>query len=375
MALTGATAVGLLSANAQAQAPTDSQVRLEPTRGLWLADTPVHVEPGERFTFVVHTASALTPPPGIQEPRAYRGFSVTLCSEGIPLGQGPGLLCFPVAIENLRPLESHSLAYRLSAYIPHWVARGRYGLRVRFPGGFEQRSEALLVAGGIRDCAVQVAPRTHPQSANTELHLRAENCAGEAEARVHFAPARTAARNVPVVRTTFGLSAYPLPTNAGGLGEGAVLLVKIPEGQEVVVSLHAEAPKTTAAIVRRPPSGRHLGSLRMQGVPEGAQVYWHLSPWESGLGPEAEVRLWGPRAPQVTAVVVHGDGATERLNEDVSQLAQRRALFGCGVARDPRGQRLGDSSPPWVVLSLLFWALSRKLGRRVLGQKSRGRLE
>src|SRR4051812_11694710 len=66
-----------------------------PARGLVSpsALAPLRVAPGETLSFVVQSATGLTPPPGLQEDRAHRAFSAWLCAQGLPLS-APERACF-----------------------------------------------------------------------------------------------------------------------------------------------------------------------------------------------------------------------------------------------------------------------------------------
>ncbi len=325
-------------------------------RGLFSpsAEAPAVVDAGGHFAFEVQTASALTPPPGVQEPRAYRNFSVALCALGVPFGSAPEQMCFALAIQNLRPLGSHSLAYRVEVFVPHWVADGFYTLRVRFPGGSAEVMRGVRVGETTQgellgSCAVEA------RSVGASLRLSLAGCDVPSTARVHVAFSEGVASDAP-------FTAYPRAGEDGGLATGAVLRVPLLPGQQLQLTQKPARPEAQRAIAVRPPQAGSLGALTILGPSRSAeQVYWVLSPWESALGPRATLRLVGPRAARVTAVVVHTDGATERVTEDVSALGYRRGLGGCGVGVVPSG-------PLWPILGLLFMAVSRKLGRRAPGR-------
>jgi hypothetical protein len=98
------------------------------------AGQPARALPGGVLQLLVEVATGLTPPPGLQEDRAHRGFSISLCARGLPLG-APERSCFPLVVRNVRPVDARSLRYRIEAPLPVWVAPGRYDLALRFPGG------------------------------------------------------------------------------------------------------------------------------------------------------------------------------------------------------------------------------------------------
>src|SRR5690606_15490451 len=85
-------------------------------------------------------------------------FSVRLCAGGLPLGAAAHH-CFALPVRDVRPVDSHSLLYRIEVPVPAWVAPWVYDVGVRFPGGSDEAAAALLVeASGPR------APRTRAVS-------------------------------------------------------------------------------------------------------------------------------------------------------------------------------------------------------------------
>lgn len=105
------------------------------------AGAPLRVAAGDRLQAVVEVASGLTPPPGIQTERALRGFAARACS-----ARG----CRPLTVRNVRPLDAHSLLYRVEAPIPRDMGRGLYDLELRFPGGGDRVSGGLEVLAPAR---------------------------------------------------------------------------------------------------------------------------------------------------------------------------------------------------------------------------------
>ncbi len=312
-------------------------------------EAPARAAPGAFFVFEVQTASALTPPPGVQEPRAYRAFSVALCARGIALGDAPEQLCFGLSIQNLRPLASHSLAYRVEVFVPQWVAPGAYSLRARFPGGGAEVADGVLVGAAAaavpsEACAPEVTRE------GTGLGLRVAASEAPCVARVHVANSAGVSSNV-------AFTAYPRAGQDGELEAGAVLHVPCAPGQAVQLMPKPSVPAEAREIAVRPPRPGVLGALSIAGLQPEEQVYWSLSPWESALGPEAPLRLLGPRAPRVTALVLREDGASELLTRDLTTFGYPRGVGGCSLGT-------GQGPFAWAALGLLFLALSRKLGRR-----------
>lgn len=87
---------------------------------------PSMVRAGERLQIELETPYGLTPPPGIQNERALRGFSARLCTEA---------RCVPLAALDVRPRDGWSTFYRAEFGLPAALVPGHYELDVRFPGG------------------------------------------------------------------------------------------------------------------------------------------------------------------------------------------------------------------------------------------------
>jgi hypothetical protein len=90
------------------------------------------VRAGERLRVELETPHGLTPPPGIQNERALRGFAARLCTD---------VRCVPLAALNVRPRDGWSFVYRAEFAVPAELTAGPYQLDVRFPGG--------LSSGGV----------------------------------------------------------------------------------------------------------------------------------------------------------------------------------------------------------------------------------
>ncbi|HEX5660753.1 MAG TPA: hypothetical protein VFX59_26350 [Polyangiales bacterium] len=103
---------------------------------------------GERLRVELETPHGLTPPPGIQNERALRGFAARLCAEA---------RCVPLAALNVRPRDGWSMVYSAEFAIPAELPPGHYALDVRFPGGLS------TLPGGVTVQAGPAAPPTRPR--------------------------------------------------------------------------------------------------------------------------------------------------------------------------------------------------------------------
>jgi hypothetical protein len=107
---------------------------------------PALVEAGQVLIARVRLPSPLTPPPGVQQERALRGFGAELIGHARAIGAGgraPLKQRYPIEVVNVRPDASASLVYRVSLPIPAWAAPGTYDLELSAPGG-KGRARALV---------------------------------------------------------------------------------------------------------------------------------------------------------------------------------------------------------------------------------------
>ena len=120
-----------------------------PRRGL-----PALVEAGQSLIARVRLPVALTPPPGIQQPRALVGWSAALEGSAPSFPAAAGLrLRYPLAVLDVRPDGASSTLYRAALPLPAWVAPGSYDLVLSAPGGHGR------ARGGVRVLARGQAPR------------------------------------------------------------------------------------------------------------------------------------------------------------------------------------------------------------------------
>jgi len=88
----------------------------------------------------VRVATALALPPGVQSERALTGFAARACPER-------ALPCTSLRVERVRPVDAHSLVYRMELRIPATLAEGVHDLALRFPGGEARIARAVEVRG------------------------------------------------------------------------------------------------------------------------------------------------------------------------------------------------------------------------------------
>ena len=226
-------------------------------------EQPARVAPGSTLSLVVEVATALSPPPGIQEERAHRAFAVTLCAEGLPLA-APARVCFPLAVRNLRPLDGNSLRYRVEAPVPLWVAPSTYDLAVRFPGGEARLTQGVRVARSERDLPLPAPVRAASDGYQLEAGAR------PALVRVHVGAAGLSLEGA-------SYEAFPLPGEAG-LRLGFVALISLGAGQRASVSAAPRAARRPLSIATGAGSAADQVQLTALPVPPGGRVFWWLGP-------------------------------------------------------------------------------------------------
>ena len=313
---------------------------------------PAHAEPGGSFSLMVRSATALTPPPGIQEPRAHRAFGVWLCAAGISLG-APARICFPLPVDDLRPLASHSLEYRVDVKLPYWVAPGSYELGVRFPGGTQSVVDGLRVGQAANGACQPHIERVSQPGPGVRV---TSSC--DLRLRVHLGGPEGLI-DAPAVET------FPLPTESGEFGEGVVVLIGVTAQQPLVlipgpaagsaVTDSDASARAASLFVSSPGAGGRADavSLEVRGAPAKARIFWRLSPWQSAIGARTTARFGGTsRAGTATAAVIGPDASVRILRSDLTRPGH---AGGCQV---------GNARGGWPVAGLLFLALSRKLGPR-----------
>lgn len=89
---------------------------------------------GETLVTRVRLTTPMTPPPGHQQEKALRGWSVELLGRAITLGDSRAEHRYSLRVSDVRPDARAGLVYRASVPIPPWVAPGTYDVRVKAPG-------------------------------------------------------------------------------------------------------------------------------------------------------------------------------------------------------------------------------------------------
>ncbi len=339
--------VGVVSA---AWLVTHGHVAAAPGRGLEAptAQRPAHVACGEQLELLVRVASGLTPPPGIQSERALRGFAARLCADGIAMA-APARLCTPLFVRNVRPRDPHSLLYRMQMVVPVALARGRYDLDVRFPGGSDHADGGIIVGS-------ESAPPVELHLQPGAIHARAP-AARSASLRVHVGG--------PGIAVSGGRAEYfPRYRDDGTLGSGSVALIHLPAGASarIVPASGPLAVPRSARVEARADAVE--GTVEAGGAlafvlddARGARVFWWFSPDHGAEGARTRARFLAPGRARVDAVVIDAQGRGVVYPSSIE--VRPRVPGSCAVAA-------GDApgTPPGAWPSLLLAALSWKLGAR-----------
>ena len=108
-------------------------------------DLPAVVAAGDTLVARVRVPAALTPPPGVQQERALRGWSAELRGGGIPFGAAALDHRHTLFVTAVRPDTGSSLVYRIRLEVPAYAAPGPYDFWLRTPFGERHAAGAVVV--------------------------------------------------------------------------------------------------------------------------------------------------------------------------------------------------------------------------------------
>jgi hypothetical protein len=224
-----------LPACSSAHAQRDPSPRFElvyPRSGL-----PALVAAGEALIARVRVPAPLTPPPGVQQPRALLGWRAELAGHALPVEVGAAAertagraQRHSLEVVDVRPDGASTLLYRASIPIPAWAAPGTYDLALWAPGG---SGRAL---GVVRVLAPGAAPRVAWMGAEGSSRLSDASAAAlpvdvwvRAASRQQVEPSPAPAPRAPAAapELDLGVAALALRVGAGlwvvgGCGSQAV---------------------------------------------------------------------------------------------------------------------------------------------------------
>lgn len=121
---------------------------------------------GETLVTRVRLATPLTPPPGHQQEKALRGWSVELLGRANRITRSNVEHRYTLRVSDVRPDARAGLVYRASIPVPPWVAPGTYDVRIKAPG----TREHLVAVASLRVLRPGSEPRVGrlPSSATRE---------------------------------------------------------------------------------------------------------------------------------------------------------------------------------------------------------------
>ncbi|MCP4680302.1 MAG: hypothetical protein GY854_33390 [Deltaproteobacteria bacterium] len=110
------------------------------------SSSPVEVKPGGLVQVFVRLRLHLTPPPGVQQPAARKGWRAELIARDAVAPRGEtGIVTYPATVIRIRPTTEGT--YRVSIGLVPWILPGLYDLRVIGPGFFDEQPSAVAVGG------------------------------------------------------------------------------------------------------------------------------------------------------------------------------------------------------------------------------------
>ncbi|MFK7999783.1 MAG: hypothetical protein AB8H86_09305 [Polyangiales bacterium] len=121
---------------------------------------------GETLVTRVRLATPLTPPPGHQQEKALRGWSVELLGRAGRITRSNVEHRYTLRVSDVRPDSRAGLVYRASIPIPPWVAPGTYDVRLKAPG----TREHMVAVASLRVLRPGAEPRVQrlPNDATRE---------------------------------------------------------------------------------------------------------------------------------------------------------------------------------------------------------------
>ena len=129
---------------------------------------PAVVRPGATLWIRVRLPVALTPPPGVQRPRALEGWGATLEGQADRVSAGSRWR-YELRVRDVRPLAGSTPVYRVAIALPAYAAPGSYDLTLRTPGTAPFRAPASVrVVLRPPRLARLVAPGLTPSPATSE---------------------------------------------------------------------------------------------------------------------------------------------------------------------------------------------------------------
>ena len=131
------------------------------------AELPAVVAAGDVLTARLQLTAAMTPPPGVQQARALKGFAAALRGDGLALGTSR-VHRHRLHVLSLRPDAGSSLVYRVKLRVPAFVAPGTYAFELTTPFGARAALRAVrIIPEGTQPQLAKCPQATTPQTPKT----------------------------------------------------------------------------------------------------------------------------------------------------------------------------------------------------------------
>lgn len=307
----------------------------------WLFPTPeepARVTPGTMLEVRVRLPTALTPPPGVQQPQALARWAGALIAPAKPLEPADaGEVRYALAVMDVRPDAGSTLAYRATLPLPAWIAPGAYALTLVTPGGALDPTRVHVLDPDARSEASRDGVGT--------------------SARFVVASGRAS------VSVQGGRVAW-YPAGALDASEAPPVVGVVREASGATATLRSRGAPAFAPTLRLPPGGRARAGeaveLAVEGLDAGTRVAWRIGGRSVAWGPSriAHAFVGGGRE-EVIAFAVGADGRGALLRGSVR--VDAAAGPGCALV----GARHRGAGPTWALAFVLV--LVSKSARRLRG--------
>ncbi|MCP4600210.1 MAG: hypothetical protein GY847_06685 [Proteobacteria bacterium] len=109
-----------------------------------LASSPARVDPGGLLQAIIRLRLPLTPPPGVQQPAARKGWQASLKRRDTFAKKGESTVIeYTAEVIRIRPNVSKT--YRISIELKPWIPGGLYDLSIVGPGFSAEQSGAVMI--------------------------------------------------------------------------------------------------------------------------------------------------------------------------------------------------------------------------------------
>lgn len=318
---------------------------VEPT-----ADSPLEIGAGDPLQAIARLRLPLTPPPGVQQPKAWDGWTVRLSRRvDLALGGVSPVIDYPARLLRIRPAGGDR--YRITAEPPPWLPPGRYDLAIDGPGFEGLSAEAVVVRregesrpspqGGWRPRGEQVVDFVGPTSGDERSLLEvAVPADGSGFRAVSAAP-----NDLP--RSSFHLVDALWTTAPGADGTGNARLLRFAVGGTSVRIERVPGRRCRAEIRWIDGTGNadptEWRELELGGIEDPVTVVWDFGDGEHGVGRRVRHRWIFSSEAHVSATGFDGLGVPCTATARVSgNLAPRRGC-GCSVAGRSNRRQTGAS--------------------------------